>query len=166
MDRALMILKLDAGGVEAFERKHLLAFERARDEVIADADRRAPRDMGTLAASIGPDGPARRGPMGVSGAFGSSLRYALMREFGGEIKPVRKRALSWVTKSGIRIVLGPGIKRTHGRRDSDTGELVIFVAKPSVVQRPGGPSNGYQPYLRPAAERFGEYLADHLRALS
>jgi hypothetical protein len=146
--------------------EHVGAFERARQEVIRDADRGAPRLQGRLAASITTDGPARRTPAGVQGAFGSAERHAAMREFGGFIAPVRKKALSWISPTtGARIVLGPGIRRKFAKVDKATGQVVIFVPGAGVQQKPGGPRQGYRPYLRPAADRFSQYMADHLRAL-
>lgn len=161
-----MMLETDPSAIARFRTNHVLAFERARQEIISDADRNAPRKHGVLAASITTDGPAQRTSSGIRGAYGSAQRYAAMREFGGTIIPVRKKALSWVTDSGIRIVLGPGIRRKFAKKDPITGQLVVFVPGYGVTQRPGGASNGYRAYLRPAADRWGQYVTDHLKALS
>lgn len=159
-------LVADTQAIARYRTNHELAFERARQEVIGDADRMAPRATGRLAASITTDGPARRTSTGIVGAYGSAERHAAQREFGGFIAPVRKRALSWVMPSGIRIVLGPGIRRKFAKVDKETGQVVIFVPGAGVMQKPGGPRQGYRPYLRPAADRWVAYLTDHLRALS
>lgn len=156
----------DSSALDGFRKKHELAFSRAREECISFADRGAPRDQGRLAASITSDGPPRRNAQGIIGAFGSAERHALMREKGGTIVPVRKKALSWISKTtGARIVLGPGIRRKFAKVDKQTGQVVIFVPGFGVTQRPGGPSNGYKPYLQPAGEQFGRVIGDHLRAV-
>ena len=160
-------LEADPGALERYKHRHVMAFERARQEVIAMADRLAPRKHGRLAASITGDGPPRRTSTGLVGAFGSSERHAAMREFGGTIRPTRKKALSWISDRGIRIVLGPGIRRKFAKRDERTGELVIFIPGTGVTQRPGGPRqrSPYTPYLRPAADTFAGAVTDHLKAL-
>ena len=73
-----------------------------------------------------------------------SLRYAMQREKGGVIVPVRKKLLSWI--------------------DPITGDR-IFAKR--VVQKPGGPRQPtpYSPFIEPAGDRFPEYFSDHLRAL-
>jgi hypothetical protein len=89
----------------------------------------------------------------------------MQREKGGPIRPVRRKALSWVTKSGIRIVLGPTIRRKFAKVDKITGQVTVFVPGWGVQQRPGGPSNGYRPFIGPAGDRFGGFVGDHLRAI-
>lgn len=133
----------------------VLAFARAQDEVVGEAKKNAPvavsRGMklnagdvqGGLRASISGDRPVVT--IGeIRSRFGSSLRYAMQREKGGTIVPVRKRFLSW--------------------RDPITGEW-IFAKR--VTQRPGGPRQPkpYSSFIEPAGDRFGEFMSDHLRAL-
>lgn len=129
------------------------AFDRAVQEVVGDAKEKAPVSVsrgiklnagdlqGGLRASI----TFRMLPTGnheLKAQIGSSLRYAAMREFGGTIYPVRAQRLAW--------------------RDPVTGGF--RVAK-SVTQKPGGPRQGYQPWLRPAGDKFNDYMGDHLAAL-
>ena len=126
-----------------------LAHRRAADEVVGEARRNAPVGVtrgaglnvgsvqGGLRASISYQASGPR-----QGRVGSPLRYAMMREKGGVILPVRKRLLSWI--------------------DPVTGER-IFAKR--VVQRPGGPRNGYKPWLGPAGDRYTEFMEDHLKAL-
>jgi hypothetical protein len=136
-------------------RNIVTAFERAKDESVGEAKRNAPvsvsRGMklnsgdvqGGLRASI----VAERTDVGafeLRSRFGSGLRYAMQREKGGTILPVRKKLLSWV--------------------DPITGER-IFAKR--VDQRPGGPRQPrpYSPFIGPAGDRFPEFMSDHLRAL-
>lgn len=129
------------------------AFRRACEEVRGEAARNAPvgvaRGAGLNAGSVQGGLRAsitvadiRHEPIGWSARVGSPLVYAMMREFGGVIVPVRKKLLSWI--------------------DPYTGRR-IFAKR--VVQRPGGPRQGYKPWLRPAGEKFPQFFEDHLRAL-
>ena len=128
------------------------AFDRATEEVVGDAKENAPVSVsrgvklnagdiqGGLRASI----TSRRVPSEpgtLKAQIGSSLRHAAMREFGGTIYPVRAKRLAW--------------------RNPVTGG---FVVAKSVTQKPGGPRQGYQPWLRPAGDRFNDYMGDHLAA--
>jgi hypothetical protein len=151
-----LTVSVDQQALESIKARHERAFSRAREEVIGFADRLAPRDSGRLAGSITADGPARRTANGVTGAFGSAERHAAQREFGGPITPQRKRALSWVNKAGVRIVLGPGIRRNFSKIDKETGQRVVFIRGAGVVQKG-------KPYIRPAAAEFGRVMGDHLR---
>lgn len=125
------------------------AYARATDEVVGEMRRNAPvsvsRGMklnagdvqGGLRASLTFEATGH-----LQGRAGSPVRYAMQREFGGTILPVRKRFLSWV--------------------DPVTGQRV-FAKR--VHQRPGGARQGYKPFIRPAGDRFPEFMTDHLRAL-
>lgn len=64
-----------------------------------------------------------------------------IREFGGTIRARRKAYLHFFS-------------RRSGR----------WVKVRQVTQRPGGYSQGFQPWLRPAARRFGEFMTRHLRS--
>lgn len=136
-------------------RTFVTAFARAKDEVVGEAKRNAPvsvsRGMklnagdvqGGLRASI----TAERTDVSLNqltSRFGSGLRYAMQREKGGVILPVRKKLLSWV--------------------DPVTGER-RFARR--VNQRPGGPRQPrpYSAFIEPAGDRFPEFMDDHLRAL-
>ena len=77
-------------------------------------------------------------PLYVTSPPGDTHLYVV--EKGGTIVPVRKRLLAW--------------------QDPITGKW-IFAKR--VVQRPGGPRQGYRPWLGPAGEKFPEFMADHLR---
>jgi hypothetical protein len=126
-----------------------LAFSRALDEVVGEAQKNAPVAVsrglklnagdvqGGLRASISAVMVAR-----LHARVGSPLRYAMMRERGGTILPVRKKFLSW--------------------QDPVTGEW-RFAKR--VVQRPGGPRQGHKPWLEPAGDQFPRFMDDHLRAL-
>lgn len=70
---------------------------------------------------------------------GSPLRHAAQREFGGTILPVRGKLLHWI--------------------DPITGEH-RFAKR--VTQRPGGPRQGYRPWLRPAGDQFPAFMDEHL----
>lgn len=127
------------------------AFVRALDECVGEAKRNAPVSVsrgaklnagdvqGGLRASISGEVTGT-----LQGRFGSSVRYAMQREKGGVILPVRKKLLSWI--------------------DPVTGER-IFAKR--VSQRPGGPRQPrpYTPFIGPAGDRFPEFMDDHLRAL-
>lgn len=136
-------------------RNILTAFERAKDEVVGDAKQNAPvsvsRGMklnagdvqGGLRASI----VAERTDVStveLRSRFGSGLRYAMQREKGGVILPVRKKLLSWI--------------------DPVTGER-RFAKR--VNQRPGGARQPrpYTAFIEPAGDRFPEFFGDHLRSL-
>lgn len=64
-----------------------------------------------------------------------------IREFGGVIRAVRKRFLHFKTRDGR------------------------WVKVRQVTQRPGGYSNGFRPWLRPAAYEYPRFMAHHLRRL-
>ncbi len=112
-----------------------LAFARATDEVVGQAKRNAP--VGVSGGLRGSISATKTG--NLSARVGSPLRYAMMREYGGTIRAVRKPFLKW--------------------RDPSTGR---WYQKRSVVQRPGGPRQGYKPWLRPAGDRFPEFMNDHM----
>lgn len=125
------------------------AFARAIDEVVGEAKRHAPVSVtrgvgynmgdvqGGLRASISAVKVGR-----LHARVGSALRYAMQREKGGTILPVRRKLLKW--------------------RDPATGKWRVARR---VVQRPGGPRQGYKPWLEPAGDRFEEFMDDHLRAI-
>lgn len=125
------------------------AFARSADEVVGEMRKNCPvsvsRGMklnagdvqGGLRASLTFEKTSR-----LQGRAGSPLRYAMQREKGGVIVPVRKRLLSWI--------------------DPITGERV-FAKR--VVQRPGGPRQGHKPFIGPAGDKFPDFMTDHLKAL-
>jgi len=127
-----------------------LAFARAVDEVVGEAKKNAPVAVsrglklnagdvqGGLRASITEVHVGR-----LHARVGSPLRYAMQRERGGTIVPVRKKFLSW--------------------RDPITGEW-RFARR--VVQRPGGPRQGYKAWLEPAGDKFSGFMDDHLRSVT
>lgn len=141
-----MILKTN---LSTLNRNIDLAHARATDEVVGEARRNAPVGVsrglklnagsvqGGLRASISYQPHNAR-----AGRVGSPLRYAMMREKGGTIVPVRKKLLSWV--------------------DPITGQR-IFAKR--VTQRPGGPRQGYRPWLAPAGDKYPRFMEDHLKAL-
>lgn len=145
-----MIVKVDLREIKAHEE---LAFRRASDEAVGEAKDHAPVSVsrglklnageaqGGLRASLTAEGPERR-PDGLYGRIGSPLRYAMQREKGGPIIPRRGRFLVW--------------------RDPVTGEL-IFAKR--VMQRPGGPRQGYKPFIGPAGDKWPGFFHDHLRAM-
>jgi hypothetical protein len=145
-----MILKTDLSGIKA---AHEMAFRRALDEVVGLAKDNAPVSVsrglklnagsvqGGLRASIAADPPVRDAT-GLKSRVGSPLRYAMMREKGGTILPVRGRFLSWI--------------------DPITGER-IFAKR--VVQLPGGARNGHRPWLQPAGDQFPKIMGEHLAAI-
>jgi hypothetical protein len=169
---AYIQVRTDPAAVARMRQNHVRAFERARLDVAGEAKRRAPVALygpapGELRASIGPDGPARLTAQGVEGRVGSPLRYAMQREKGGIIRPVRRKALSWIDYStGTRFVVGPTIPRNFSKIDKATGQRVVFIRKPFVSQRPGGPRQGYQPWLEPAGRMFPQFFGDHIRGSS
>lgn len=127
------------------------AFVRAADECAGDARENAPVSVsrglklnagdvqGGLRASINVQ---FTGPL--QARFGSPLRYAMQREKGGVILPVRKKFLSWI--------------------DPITGERV-FAKR--VVQRPGGARqpHPHTAFIGPAGDKFPQRMHDHLQAL-
>jgi hypothetical protein len=127
------------------------AFLRAVDECVGNAKENAPvsvsrgaklnagETQGGLRASISATITGT-----LQARFGSALRYAMQREKGGTIVPVRKKLLSWI--------------------DPITGKR-IFAKR--VTQRPGGPRqpHPYSAFIGPAGDRFPEFMDDHLRAL-
>lgn len=130
-----------------------LAFERAKQDVAGLAKQNAPvsvsRGMklnagdvqGGLRASITAE-PTQETADGMKSRVGSAVRHAAMREFGGVIVPKRAKLLHWI--------------------DPITGEH-RFARR--VVQKPGGPRQGYKPWLRPAAEQFPRIMHAHLRGI-
>lgn len=160
----------DPNAIARMRAHHVTSFVRAREECIGEARRLAPvlktgvRGIGSgsvqggLRASITDDGPPRISGGTITGRFGSGLPYAMMREKGGTIAPVRRRALSWLDpQTGMRIVLGPTIKRTHASIDKTTGLKTLFVRKASVTQQG-------KPYIEPAGNKFPGFFTDHLRS--
>lgn len=125
------------------------AYARATDEVVGEMRKNAPVSVsrglklnagdvqGGLRASLTFQRTGR-----LQGRAGSPVRYAMMREKGGVIVPVRKRFLSWI--------------------DPVTGQR-IFARR--VVQRPGGARQGHKPFIGPAGDKFPDYMTDHLKAL-
>lgn len=128
-------------------------FRRACEDVRGEAAENAPVSVsrglklnagdvqGGLRASIAVT-DVRHDSEGWHARVGSALRYAMQREFGGVILPVRKKLLSW--------------------RDPVSGKW-IFARR--VSQLPGGPRQGHRPWLRPAGDKFGSFLEEHLRLL-
>jgi hypothetical protein len=120
-----------------------LAFRRANEDVVGQADENAPVRDGHLHASITWK-MLLDGSNEMKSRFGSALRYAAIRELGGVIYPVRAKRLVW--------------RDYEGR----------FHASKKVVQAPGGrrgsPKHG-KPYLKPAGEKFGEFMDKHLKQL-
>jgi hypothetical protein len=141
-----VILKTD---LTVLNRNIDTAHARATDECVGEARRNAPVSVsrgiklnagsvqGGLRASLTYEASTPR-----KGRFGSPLRYAMMREKGGTIVPVRARLLHWI--------------------DPVTGEH-RFAKR--VVQRPGGPRQGYKSFIGPAGDRYPEFMHDHLEAL-
>jgi hypothetical protein len=127
-----------------------LSFARAVDECVGEAKKNAPVGVsrgvklnagsvqGGLRASINSTITGN-----LTARFGSALRYAMQREKGGVIVPVRKRLLAW--------------------QDPITGEW-IFAKR--VVQRPGGPRQPrpYTPFIGPAGDKFPTFMDEHLRS--
>lgn len=127
------------------------AFVRAVDECVGDARQNAPVGVSRgVKGNAGDVQGALRASISATfiGAlqarFGSALRYAMQREKGGVILPVRRKLLSWI--------------------DPVTGKR-IFAKR--VSQRPGGPRQPkpYSAFIGPAGDRFPEFMDDHLRAL-
>lgn len=133
-----------------------LAFARSTQEVVGLMRENAPvsvtRGVGTnvgdvqggLRASLTAT-PIQRVAGGLSRFVGSAARHAAQREFGGTIAPTRKPRLAW--------------------RDPVSGRLIVLPKGRTVTQRPGGPRQGYQPFIRPAADRWPALMDEHLRAL-
>lgn len=121
-----------------------LAFSRAVEETVGLARENAPVDEGTLRASITWRMVVDNIREELKARFGSSLRYAAMRELGGVIRPVRAKRLVWRDSEG----------RWHSAKE--------------VIQAPGGkrgsPKHG-KGYLRPAGEKFGSIFEKHLKRL-
>lgn len=126
------------------------SFKRSCEDVRGDAAEHAPVSVSRgLKLNVGAVQGGLRASIAVvdfrhdgSGYFarvGSALRYAMMREKGGVIVPVRKKLLSW--------------------QDLISGKW-IFAKR--VVQRPGGPRQGHRPWLQPAGDRFAEFMTQHL----
>jgi hypothetical protein len=120
------------------------AFHQAMEDTVGDADENAPVDEGTLHASITWD-MISESKSNMKARFGSALRYAAIREKGGTIRPVRARLLAWRGDDG----------KMHFARD--------------VHQKPGGKKGSTKhgkPYLKPAGERFGEFMDRALKRRS
>lgn len=133
------------------ERHVDLAFRRAVDEVVGEARQNVGVSVSRgVKANVGDvQGGMRASVTSVStgplsARVGSPHRGAMMREKGGVILPVRRKLLSWI--------------------DPVTGQR-RFAKR--VVQLPGflRSRTGRGPWLEPAAERFPEFMDDHLRAL-
>ena len=113
--------------------------ERAFKAAVLDVQREAMRNA-----------PVRTGDLRrrVQAVFDSATRArvglrhpgARIREFGGTIVAKRAAFLHFKTRDGR------------------------WVKVRSVTQRPGGYSQGHQPWLRPAGARFGEFFVNRLRA--
>lgn len=137
--------------------KTRLAFERSTQEVVGEARENAPVSVtrgvggnvgdvqGGLRASITAT-PIQSIAGGMVRQVGSAARHAAQREFGGVIAPVRKPRLAW--------------------RDPVTGRLIVLRKGQTVTQRPGGPRQGYKPFIRPAADKWPQLMDEHLRALN
>jgi hypothetical protein len=82
---------------------------------------------------------------GMTRSVGSAARHAAQREFGGTIAPVRKPRLAWINPA--------------------TGKWIVLAKGRTVTQRPGGPRQGYRPFIRPAADRWPALMDEHLRML-
>jgi hypothetical protein len=133
-----------------------LAFERSTQEVVGLAKENAPVSVsrgvkanvgdvqGGLRASITAT-PIQRVAGGMTRMVGSAARHAAQREFGGVIAPVRKPRLAWI--------------------DPTTGQWIVLPKGRTVTQRPGGPRQGYQPWLRPAADQWPRLMDEHLKAI-
>lgn len=117
------------------------AFSSAMEDTVGLADELAPVDQGILHASITWRW-VERSQDRLRASFGSAVRYAAIRELGGIIRPVRAKRLFWRDSEG----------RGHSAK--------------VVIQVPGGkkgsPKHG-KPYLRPAGEKFPEFMEKHLR---
>lgn len=118
------------------------AFSRAMEDTVGQADENAPVHDGALHASL-TWRMVESNADHLRALFGSGLRYARMRELGGVIRPVRAKRLVW--------------RDYEGRFHSAT----------EVHQAPGGrrgsPKYGKR-YLQPAAEKFGDFMAKHLKS--
>ena len=120
------------------------AFGRSMEEVAGQADRNAPVDEGALHASINWNWINQTGDH-LRARVGSALRYAAIRELGGTIRPVRARRLMW---------------RSHDGK---------FHSANVVVQAPGGKkgsSKHGKPYLKPAVDKFGDYMGRNLKRMT
>jgi hypothetical protein len=136
-----------------FREAGLQAHARAQEDCLREARRKAPVSVsrgaklnsgsvqGGLRASLTGTTPIAKGE-GTYSQMGSAARHFLMREFGGVIVPVRAKVLAW--------------------QDPVTGE---WIHAKRVVQRPGGPRQGNQPFMGPAVKRFPEFAEAHLREL-
>lgn len=126
------------------------SFLRAMDECVGEAKRNAPVSVsrGAKLNAGNVQGGLRASISAVvtgtlQGRFGSAVRYAMQREKGGVILPVRKKFLSWI--------------------DPVTGKR-IFAKR--VTQRPGGARQPkpYSSFIEPAGEKFPQFMEDHLRS--
>lgn len=126
---------------EKIDEVNRLAFAGALDDTARHVARRAPRDKGTLAASIYSQvyaGPGLRGKIGSHDNPGK----VRMRQFGGTIRAKNPSGfLTFQTRDG----------RWHRVRE--------------VTQRPGGPSNNYVPLFDPVRD-FWAYFAVRVRRLA
>jgi phage gpG-like protein len=98
----------------------------------------APVDMGRLRGSL-TNRPVTRSDTQAVDAVGSALRYARMREFGGVIRPVRRPRLAW------------------------RSPLYGFRTALMVTQRPGGRTNGWKPWMRPAVAQYPDLMEQEVR---
>lgn len=110
------------------------AFKAAVHDVQLDAMANAPVRTGGLRTRIH---IAWLGPRRA--LVGTDHPGGKMREFGGTIRARRSAWLHFKTRSGQ------------------------WVKVKQVTQRPGGYSQGFRPWLRPAGKRFPEFMARHLR---
>lgn len=140
---------------ELFARTRL-AFERATQEVVGLMKEDAPvgvsRGMklnageaqGGLRASLTAT-PIQNVAGGMSRFVGSGVRHAAQREFGGIIAPKRRPRLAWI--------------------DPVTGKWIVLRKGQTVSQRPGGPRQGYRPFIRPNADKFPALFDEHLKMM-
>jgi len=121
---------------DEFLRRTEAAFKAAVYDVQLEAMKNAPVDTGDLRRRIHANflGPLRA-------VVGTDHPGGKMREFGGTIRAHSKPYLVFFWKR-------------RGR----------WVKVKQVTQRPGGYSQGFRPWLRPAGRKFGEFLTRHLRA--
>jgi hypothetical protein len=117
-----------------FLAKHQRAFRAAVFDVQRQAMANAPVRTGDFRRRIHVDW---LGPLRAR--VGTDHPGGRMREFGGTIVARTKQYLHFKTRDG------------H------------WVKVRRVFQRPGGYSQGFRPWLRPAGRRFGEFMRNQLR---
>lgn len=130
--------EIERDNTAAFLARHQQAHGRAVQRVLGLMRRNAPVDMGRLRGSL-TNRPVLRTDTRSVDMVGSALRYARIRELGGVIVPVRAKRLVWRDKAGG------------------------WHSATRVVQRPGGPSNGYRPYGGPAVAQYPRIMAEEVR---